>query len=323
MRATFSGSGGRGFAGVVFVGLVLAVVPRGARADDIPPTAGPPDTGSRLERSSTVPVVPIPEDTGASVYRAAPVDRVIPAPESPWRFQVAGYGWYPQVIGTAWSDGVSTKVDVPFSKVADHLRYVGEGYAEVGYGRWSLAVDATFVGLKDDLVVQKVPVAYKLGARWIDLRLGANVLCRRLGTDRWDCFCRPRFLRVDALVGARAWHLEQTFAATIPFGAAAPALSHTSTTTWWDPYVGLRLRADPEKRWFVELEADVGGFSIGDASSITWQLEIQGGYRITRALFVSAGYRLLDVKRVHGSGTGKAGLDATFQGPVVGLGLRF
>jgi hypothetical protein len=73
----------------------------------------------------------------------------------------------------------------------------------------------------------------------------------------------------------------------------------------------------------VSLHGDVGGFGIGDASELTWQVQAVVGFRLTRRLSLLLGYRVLDLDRTTGDGAQKNGSATTQQGPLAGLGIVF
>jgi hypothetical protein len=50
-----------------------------------------------------------------------------------------------------------------------------------------------------------------------------------------------------------------------------------TSESWVDPIVGVALRAPLSDRWFARRFADVGGFGIGDASELSWQVYAGGG----------------------------------------------
>ncbi len=63
-------------------------------------------------------------------------------------------------------------------------------------------------------------------------------------------------------------------------GIPSRPLTVSDTTAWVDPFVGGRIFIPLDKKWYIGLRGDVGGFGIGNASdlalngnaSINWQL---------------------------------------------------
>jgi len=91
----------------------------------------------------------------------------------------------------------------------------------------------------------------------------------------------------------------------------------TETVDWVDPVWGLRIRGDVTEHLSVVLMGDVGGFSIGNGSSLTWQA--MGGlrWRFGRHWSVVGGYRALAVDRSN------ALESAMLYGPELGVAYSF
>lgn len=292
--------------------LVLAGLAPHAVADDAAPT--------RLIREGYSGPVTAPTVTPGRVYRAGRTPMGPPV-EKDWRVVIAGYTWASSISGTAYDDGVESDIDVPFSDIVDILDYALFGYFEVGYRRWSFAIDTSFIGLEKSLP-QRGPFLpdFKLDQTILDLRFGYTLYCRNLGFDGWKCCLYPRRLTLDAIAGVRYWNVKQTLEVR---SAAAPTVDRVSRESWWDPYVGARLRWPFAKRWGASLYGDIGGFGIGAASDLTWEVQALLTFNITRQLYAGLGYRALYVDRVQGSGNAREGQKSTTHGPILGLGFKF
>jgi len=245
------------------------------------------------------------------------------APRQSWHVTLAAYLWATDISGTSYADGVPTDIDIAFDDLFDKLESAFMGYVEVQYKRWSFAVDASVVNLKNDVAgpVGFVSGDVTLDQTIVDLRLGYTALCRQVGSSQWGSCCYPRFMTLDGVVGARNWSFDQELTLNRP--TTGTPVSVSTDESWWDPYVGARWRWQFAKRWGFSLYGDIGGFGIEDASELTWQIQAMVRFHITRGLFVAAGYRALDVDRVEGSGASQNGIDATYHGPVIGVGYRF
>lgn len=272
----------------------------------------------RLERTAVPPPSGTPRP-GAMAY-AGP-GPVWNAPEKPWSVTLAGYAWMTSITGRNFTDGVESDIDIGFGDLFDKLEYSFQGTAEVEYRRFLFVVDSTFQRLSQDgpRIAGRLPTEISIDQTLIGFRVGYNVFCRDIGRDAWGACCYRRSLKLDAFVGARYWDVDATLSTAL--GPARPSLSHTET--WWDPYVGARVRWPFAKRWFLNAYGDIGGFGIEDASELTWQVQAVLGFRITRGLFVAAGYRALSVDHVEGSGAGRQGIDLLFHGPAIAIGVTF
>jgi len=306
---------------VLLLGLVVSEDV--ARGEDLPGDVG--SVVSSSTRTATAPSRTEPwvatASEGACYERACTVP-LIQQPRKRWEVILAVYQWAPDISGTTYTDGAATDVDISFSDLYDKLESSYMGYVEGRYDRWSLAVDASYVSFEETRTgpVAGTQLALGLDQTLVDVRLGFAVLCRTVGSANWGRCCHPRTLTLDAVVGARYWNLELDADLVTPRGRTRAA---SSSEDWWDPYVGARFRWQFAKRWGMTLYGDVGGFGIEDSSELTWNLQAHVRYFITRGFFVSAGYRALSVDRATGSGATHNGIDATYHGPILGVGFTF
>lgn len=89
------------------------------------------------------------------------------------------------------------------------------------------------------------------------------------------------------------------------------------TVDWVDPIIGGRISAGITKRWSLFVLGDVGGWSIGNASELTWQAMLGSQIQFTEHLGLQAGYRALGVDQ---SGALES---TTLHGPQIGFFVRF
>ena len=120
---------------------------------------------------------------------------------------------------------------------------------------------------------------------------------------------------VDVAGGFRAYDLSMSADSA---GGAAPPLGFSSSEQWIDPIVGARVSAPLSGRWYASGYGDLGGFGIGDASNLNWQVTGTVGYRFNERWSMLAGYRHFRVDKTLN------GRDMTLElsGPVIGLNAR-
>ena len=280
--------------------------------------------GPGLERQTVAIQVEGPAPVGGTVYGAPTRPPLHPFDRKAVKFSVNVYGWLTDVSGESFTDGQGTSFEIPFEELANYVNAGFMGYAEVRWRRWSLALDSYVAELKGD-----APTGTRLlDARWtvdnllLDVRLGYTVWERCLGYAHWGGCVAKRTIGVDALIGARYWKQDLGVELSTPL-LPGRGLPLASSEEWWDPYVGARLRWDVAKRWMVSLYGDVGGFGLGDASELTWQIQGGVGFRLTRQFHVFLGYRVLDLDRTTGSGATKNGTTTSQHGPLLGAGIAF
>lgn len=126
----------------------------------------------------------------------------------------------------------------------------------------------------------------------------------------WRVVAHER-LSLDAMAGVRAWRVKSRIS------VAGGALSAAPGKDFVDPIVALRANVALAPHWSAILYADLGGF--GGGSDHTSQLLAVVNYQATDQLYLSAGYRQLNVDYRDGG----TRLDVTMAGPVLGATWRF
>lgn len=116
---------------------------------------------------------------------------------------------------------------------------------------------------------------------------------------------------VDYLLGLRHWDIKGRVTTPIPGLAGRLSVDFT------DPILAARANLRLADRWSATGYVDVGGFGVG--SDTTAQLLATVNWQARDSLFLSAGYRHLEVDY----DTGGRGFDVQFSGPILGLSLQF
>jgi len=88
------------------------------------------------------------------------------------------------------------------------------------------------------------------------------------------------------------------------------------TTSWVDAVIGFRASVDVSRAVSLSLRGDVGGFSIGNSSTFTWQVLPALEWRFTEHWTFGLGWRTIAIKKGRADDTIIYGLD-------VGAGYRF
>jgi hypothetical protein len=100
---------------------------------------------------------------------------------------------------------------------------------------------------------------------------------------------------------------------------------HTSSSksnTWVDPLLVTRLKKVINKKWLLQLRADIGGFGVG--SQFAWQLQPDIFYRVSKLLQFGLGYRIISMDYNNDSGGGDRFIyDMDEYGPQIKIGLNF
>ena len=217
-----------------------------------------------------------------------------PFSDEQWHFVVAPYMYLPTI--KAWIDGASSTIHK--GDLIDDLDFAYMGYLQARYQRWGVSLDSLYFRLSDS--ADPVPRVYAK----VKLRQSLYQLqgFHRFGDEN-------TFL--DATAGAR-------------WVAISAALRLNGVTIgrkrldWFEPVFGFRGLHRLNDKWALGVRADVGGFGIGEAASITYQGLANVDYRISKSVGVLAGYRYIFIDQ-----DSNVGFKQRVAGPMVGMTIRF
>lgn len=228
--------------------------------------------------------------------------------QSDWEYALSAYGWF---------TGMSTELDTAFGTVEaelsfgdiwDQLDFAAFGTFEARNGRWALVTDLNYAKLSAG---NDTPVGLAFDSVTVDTRLTIiSALAAYSIIDRSD-------LRVDLAGGIRYYDVS----IGVDLTAALPIDNRSASfgDSWVDPVVGVRMRAPLSDDWFFNGFADVGGFGLGDASDLSWQVYAGVGYHFNETWSIQGGYRYLSIdKEIDGRDT-----RLELYGPLIGVTARF
>ncbi|RWR34451.1 hypothetical protein D2T29_02585 [Sinirhodobacter populi] len=219
-------------------------------------------------------------------------------------------GWTGQITPYAWASGLGGKLtpfggaptlslDKSFSEVMEDLdgAFFLSGYAR--RNRFVVLGDFSYSSSsKDGRIPPGSPANGKLSQRSLTLAAGY----RAISDDG---------MSLDVLAGARAWNVKSTISVAGGAAQASPGKDFV------DPIVALRANIALAPRWSAIFYADAGGFGAG--SDRTFQIVATANYQVNDNLYVSAGYRQLNVDYRSGG----TRMDVTMAGPLLGVTWRF
>lgn len=219
-------------------------------------------------------------------------------------------GWNVQVSPYLWGSGVSGEVTplaggptLEFgSSLGEVLGDLDGAFFLSAYGRtgpWVFLGDiSASSSSREGAVPPGIPAEGEVSQRSITLAAGYRVQSG------------PR-VTLDVLAGVRAWDVDVSAAAPLAGLGASTGAGFT------DPIVAARANWALGDRFSVMAYVDVGGFGVG--SEATGQVVATLNYAVTDRLYVSSGWRQLQVD-YEGDGTG---FEATLSGPLAGVTWRF
>lgn len=228
--------------------------------------------------------------------------------QSGWEYDLSIYGWF---------TGMSTEIDTAFGTVEaelsfgdiwDQLDMAAFATFEARNGPWALVTDLNYAKLS---AANDTPLGIAFDSVDVDTRLTVlSALVAYSVIDQPD-------LRVELTGGFRYYDVS----IDVDLTAALPIANRSTSfgDTWIDPLVGARVRAPLSDDWFFNGFMDVGGFGIGDASDLSWQVYAGVGYNFNETWSMQGGYRYLSIdKDIDGRDT-----LLELYGPLIGVTARF
>jgi opacity protein-like surface antigen len=159
------------------------------------------------------------------------------------------------------------------------------------------------------LSVAETSLDYQLAI--VDFAVGKRVSKGPIGSGRY---------KADILGGARYWVQRVEIDQDDPVGFE-PMIDRRDD--WVDAFVGGRIIVDVNEDVALWFRGDVGGFSIGSSSDLTWTLTAMLEVQLSERWFLVAGYRYVEVDWDTGSGLSRVEFDYKIHGPIIGAGIRF
>ena len=123
---------------------------------------------------------------------------------------------------------------------------------------------------------------------------------------------RGRF-HAEVEAGARLWSVGTDFQAQT---GDLPGFQSSQNETWVSGLIGLNLRYDLSRHWYLATRGTVGGFT---ESNVQWDLFGGVGYQFNRCCSVVLGYRYLHEEHNQDNFT----FNADAHGCLLGFGFRF
>ncbi len=220
-----------------------------------------------------------------------------------WKNFAALYGWSQAINGDLKVKGVENNLDVTYSDTFSALKFFFMGHYEGMKGHWGILFDLSYTQLEksNDHPGGLVPGTrqMKINQSLIELAVPYRLT--------W----KP--VVADVFVGGR-YNYNYT-----ELGIPSRPVTVSDTVSWVDPFVGGRIFIPLDKKWYIGLRGDIGGFGIGNASDLALNGNASINWQINELFSLSAGYRAYYLK--YNSGDNE--WNATQHGPWFGIGFSF
>ncbi|MHC4554654.1 MAG: YfaZ family protein [Planctomycetota bacterium] len=276
-----------------------------------------------------------------------------------WHFKLMPYAWVPSVLkADATLSGLGGSVRLNTQDIIDNLGMLMFGRIEAWKDdKWGLSYDTFYLYLQYDDGFSLNPSAKKEigGDRFnqkfavdvnadvafdIDIRLWMNDFAAhyRLVDQRFGDGNKERFI-FEPYGGLRYTYLKEeatiqqntnvSLSSSGSLGSGSQSASSSGkekigdSRDWVEPFVGGRISWDLNEKFTLWFRGDVGGFGIGSASDLTYNLIPGCAYKLTENTTVDFSYRYLNMDYSNGSGSDKLALDVEAYGPVIGMTILF
>jgi len=245
---------------------------------------------------------------------------------SEWRFELTPYVYVPLSvdIDTGTVNSRTTSANPGVGDIIDLIDFAGMARFEAWKGRWGFIIDAMYEDLGADGIFQT-----RLGPI-----ISADVDYKQANVDfgvsrRFDMLTGGKKIPwwIDPIVGVRYVYLKQEIDLKLSFPRLAvlgePNRTLGGDEDWIEPFVGCRIGWQLTDKLIFAVRWDIGGFGIGDASDLTWNLLAGIDYKPWESVSLKFGYRIYDIDYETDNPSDKFGLDAQLQGPVLGVTFYF
>lgn len=228
-------------------------------------------------------------------------------------FFLTTYYWKPTTEGDVTVAGQTRTHSVDTRESLETSNFGGMLKGEKWNGKWGLAFELLIIALEDqsriggtelDTILDTSMTGFSLLWRLADRTTGGELM-HDPSTTGWV---------LDLEGGVR--HTRADLEIEIDPGADA-----ATSENWVEPFAGGRVLYRPSRKWILGLRMDAGGFGVGSASDLTWNLGGGADYRLGEEKWVQVGYRMMGIK--FETAGGQTGIDMEVMGPMAAIRLDF
>ncbi len=222
-----------------------------------------------------------------------------------WKLELTPYGWLTGLDGDISVGNRSQHFDQTFSDVLDVLNFASSARMEATHGNLILTTDIQYYNLGSTVGTEKASATFDMREFIGEFGGGYRLLNRSISDS-------GSMINLDLLGGARVWYFDVSLEGPLERNPG-------SNFSWVEPYIGPRLGMKFSDIWSASVRADFGGFGIGDAPNLTWQLIPAVDIKPWQDISIFLGYKILDtsIDRT------RTNIDMQMRGPVIGATIHF
>jgi hypothetical protein len=250
-----------------------------------------------------------------------------PPPEpKDWEVELLAYGWLPSLDAEVETPRRgSQNFEVSVSDMLEDLQLAAMGRASVRWRRFVFLADGLWskLGEHQDVTLGRfdrlrVDADFEQQMAMAQMLVGYRVFKRPGGLFGTAQPGDERVFGFDLVAGANyTWLETEVELDRKAVGLLIPEREREFSVSndWFAPTGGIRIQNDFTPRIRLENLATVGGFGVGEAPDLSWQLTTLLSYRFTDHWIVSAGHRLYAAENDEN--------EFRMHGAIVGVGYRF
>lgn len=221
-----------------------------------------------------------------------------------WNLSAAPYLWLPSIEGSVGAGGLVSEIDLDQGDLLDLIDFAGSVHLRAQKDKWEIFLDVMYIQMGDE---------FTIGADFVSTDVKQAIGESGIGYRVADWSIGERSLSLTLLGGGRLSYVENKITIT----GAMPA-SARSSAAWVDPFIGGRLELRLAEKWAFWVRGDAGGFGIGSASDLSWNLVTGFQYEHSTRVSFLAGYRVLDYDY-----DARFLFDVQMHGPFLAAKIRF
>ena len=205
-----------------------------------------------------------------------------------WALQITPYMWAAGIKGaiSPFRSAPTIEIEKSFSEVMDDLNSGGFVNVWARYDRFVFSGDVMYVDTSDSHGTGPLPgiAVPGLGAIPPGINVDADVDTKQFTATLMGGYrvIDTADFTLDALGGARFWHIANDVTLTASLGGVSASVNHDESFGWIDPLVGVRAFLPITEKLSFQAQADVGGFDAG--ADLTWSALATVNYIVTDRL---------------------------------------
>jgi len=241
-----------------------------------------------------------------------------------WRIDVTPYAYLASMNLDATTGGATAELDLDFKDIWDNFDvYAFSVHVEAWHeeNNIGLIFDGSYLQLDGEFDLDtpgpfppSIDVDVNVKMAQLMFGVGTTIFEKNLSETNPDWK-----LILQVMGGVRYNYLEEKIKGSVGMGS----LTLGGDEEWFEPWFGGRIVMPLNEKWALSLYGDVGGFGIGDAAQLTYNVIGFVSYKLKENTRLRVGYRVFGMDYDSGGGASRIGVDGILHGPMIGMDFTF